>query len=386
MSAFDSELRRVAIHSAAASADLTLPAALPIAALIPSIIGILGIRAAETARRYHLSLPGAPALPSTTTLAQQGIRDGSVLVLSQSSPAPPVRHCDDVPEVVSATLEADDPERGGPTTRITLGIIATVFAALAGLFAVPGAAGAPRVLLAAAAATAVSVLAMRVTGCGEAILRAVACCAALVAVAALAGVLTTSPPTAIGSLATLACFGLLELSPRISIMLSGLSPRLSLVGDLDTSDHVASKAIRAGDWLTALHAAFSASATAGAIITVLTSPQWAAVGFGAIAGSLLLLRTRSIGVIATIGGMMVITTTFVAVEVKGLAPGQWVAAVAASLAVATMCLGFVAPTKAMSLSPVARRVVELLECLALVSLVPLTVWNCGAFTAIRDWA
>lgn len=396
VSASDSELRRVAVHSAAASADLTLPAALPIAALIPSILDILGIRDAEAdaeaeakpeaATRYHLSQPGASALPRTTTLAQHGIRDGAVLVLSQSSPVPPVRRCDDVPEVVSATLDATDPDISQPNTQVTLGIIATVFAALAGLFAVPGATGAPHVLLAATAATAASAFAARVTGCDGVTLRGVACFATVVAIAALSGVLTTMAPLVIGSLVTLTSFAVLEVAPRISIVLSGLLPRLSAEPDLDTTDHVANRAIRAGDWLAGLHAAFSASAATGAILTVLASPHWAAVTSAATAGSLLLLRARSMGAITVISGMAILTTTLVVIAVRGLAPGQWVATVAASLALVAMCLGFVAPGNALSLPPIVRRGFECLECLALASLVPLAAWNCGVFSAIRGWA
>ncbi|GAB3006364.1 type VII secretion integral membrane protein EccD [Mycobacterium bourgelatii] len=385
MSASDSELRRVTVHSAAASADLTLPANLPITALIPSIRDILGIRGAETATRYHLSLPGAPALPGTTTLAQHGIRDGSVLVLTKSSPVAPIRRCDDVPEVVSATLAANHPDMTGHTARVTLAVIATVFAALAGLFAVPGPAGTPHVLLATMAATATSVLAMRVTGCDGVILRGVACFATVAAVAALVGVLTTMPPLAIASLVTLASFALLEVSPRISIVLTGLSPRLAADTDLDTTDHVAARATRAGGWLAGLHTAFSASVASGAIVTVLASPHWVAVASAATAGCLLLLRARSMGLVAIIGGMTVATTTFVVVVVRGLVPGQWVAAMAAGLTIVAMFVALRLGSNALALSPIARRGVESLECLALVGLVPLAAWNCGAFSAVSGW-
>lgn len=79
----DPGLRRVTVHAGAQAVDLTLPAAVPVATLIPSIVDILGDRGASpaTAARYQLSALGAPALPNATTLAQCGIRDGAVLVL-----------------------------------------------------------------------------------------------------------------------------------------------------------------------------------------------------------------------------------------------------------------------------------------------------------------
>jgi hypothetical protein len=44
-------------------------------------------------------------------------------------------------------------------------------------------------------------------------------------------------------------------------------------------------------------------------------------------------------------------------------------------------VGFVAP--AIPLSPVVRRGVEVLECLALIATVPLTCWICGLYSAVR---
>lgn len=96
----DPGLRRVTVHAGAQAVDLTLPAAVPVATLIPSIVDILGDRGASpaTAARYQLSALGAPALPNATTLAQCGIRDGAVLVLHKSSAQPPTPRCDDVAE------------------------------------------------------------------------------------------------------------------------------------------------------------------------------------------------------------------------------------------------------------------------------------------------
>lgn len=61
----DPGLRRVTVHAGAQAVDLTLPAAVPVATLIPSIVDILGDRGASpaTAARYQLSALGAPALP-----------------------------------------------------------------------------------------------------------------------------------------------------------------------------------------------------------------------------------------------------------------------------------------------------------------------------------
>lgn len=267
----DPGLRRVTVHAGAQAVDLTLPAAVPVATLIPSIVDILGDRGASpaTAARYQLSALGAPALPNATTLAQCGIRDGAVLVLHKSSAQPPTPRCDDVAEAVAAALDTTARPQCQRTTRLsgalaascitaggglmlvrnalgtnvtrysdatagvvaaaglaallfaviacrtyrdpiaglTLSVIATIFGAVAGLLAVPGVPGVHSVLVAAMAAAATSVLAMRITGCGGITLTAVACCAVVVAAATLVGAITAAPVPAIGSLATLASFG-----------------------------------------------------------------------------------------------------------------------------------------------------------------------------------
>ena len=89
LSAADPGLRRVSIHSGTAVVDVALPAA--DARRHPDPVdrrhrGRPRRRRSNdlTARRYQLSLPARPRCDASTTLAQNGIRDGAVLVLSQS--------------------------------------------------------------------------------------------------------------------------------------------------------------------------------------------------------------------------------------------------------------------------------------------------------------
>jgi len=284
----------VSINAGTAVVDLVLPAGLPVAELIPEIVDILdghgGDRFGDlTAKRYQLSLPGASALPASATLAQSGIRDGAILMLSQPSTPLPAPRYEDVADAVSATVDAiahpwtrratqltgavaasyftgigclilirnalnNDAIRSfgstaaisasagfvamlaavvaqrvyrSPIAGLTLNFIASGFAAVAGFLAVPGAAGGPNTLLAAIAAAVTSVLAMRVTGCGVVMLTAVACFAMVVAAAALAAVITAAPLHAISSVCALISLCLLGLAGRVSIVLSGLSPQLS---------------------------------------------------------------------------------------------------------------------------------------------------------------
>lgn len=459
MSTADPELRRVSVHAGTAVADLSLPAAVPVATLIPSIVDILGHRTDLVDATCHLACPGEAALDASTTLAQNGIRDGAVLVLSRGSTEPPAVRHDDVAEAVAATLEAatTTPRRDAtrltgalaancltivgalvlirntlgtnitrysgatagvaaasslvalliaalahrayrdPIAGLTLSFLATLCAAVAGLFAVPGAPGVPNALLAAISAAVTAVLAARITGCGIVTLTAISCAATVVAVATLVGTITAAPWRAVGSLAALASLGLLEVSARMSIVLARLSPRLPPATDFDdteplpAADELAARAIRADQWLTSLLAAFASSAAVGAISTVLAShgsgaPHFDGVALAVVTSALLLLRARSDidtrrTLVFAVSGMATVTATFATVAAAEPQRGPLIVAAMAIMAAAVVYLSFVAPAR--PLSPVAHRCIDLLELLGLVAMVPLTCWTCGVFGAVR---
>jgi type VII secretion integral membrane protein EccD len=402
-----------------------------------------------------LSLPGAPAMDPSTTLAQNRIEDGAVLVLSRLGTPVPAPHYLDVAEAVSATLDAATPPCGqaqhrqarltgaltavgltgvgglvliwnafsanaardagataavlasagslalglaviahrcyrDPTGGLTLGVIATAFAAVAGFVAVPGPPAISSMLLAAATAAATSVLAMRAAGCGVVTLTAVSCVALVIAGAAFVGVLTAAPLHVIGSASTLASLGLLSMATRASIALTGLSPRLPSTPEVDDTEPsrawVSQRAIRADRWLTSLLTGLSSSATVGAVVTVVAgAPRLSCTAFGAVASALLLVRSRTDDrrrmLAFSISGIVVAATTFGAAAVCTPIHGPWVAAATAMLAAVSLYLGFVAPARA--LSPVIGRGIDLLERLALVATVPLTCWICGLYGVVR---
>lgn len=460
MPATDPGLCRVSIQCGTTAADVALPTGIPVAALTPSIVDILEIHDTDggpSPKRYHLSLAGMPALDPSKTLGQSGIRDGTVLLLTQSSTPPPAPRHHDVAVAMSATLEAaarpGDPARRRSAARIagavaacslvgiggsalirnvysaslsrdlratvgvtalagfiallsativhrvyqdavaglTLNVLAIVFAAVAGFIAVPGAPGVGNVLLAATAAAATSVLAMR--GCGVVALAAVACAALVVAVAALVGVLTNAPLPAIGAVSATISLGLLGIAARASIVLAGLSPRLPPTPDADDGEkcdpNLSARTLRADNWLSSLLGGFSSSAALGAVVTVLAgAPRLSCMVFGGITGALLLLRSRSGDSTRTltfaVSGFSIVATTFGVAAFRAPGHGPWVVTAAATLSGAAICLGFVAP--AITLSPLARRCAESLEWLALAAIVPLTVWIWGLYAAARGFS
>lgn len=443
------------MHWHTAAVDVALPAEIPVAELLPSIVDILGVdRPDGEAVRYRLSVPGATGLDPSMSLAQQGIGDGAILVLSRSaSPLPGPRYFD-VADAVAATLDAATEPRDGPGHRravrsigaaaamlatgvgglvilrnafdgnatrdpattavllassaLTLGLaaiahrgyadrsaglvlsaIATAFAGIAGFAAVPGQPGVPHVLLAAAAAGVASVVAMRVSGCGVVPLTAVSCCAAVIALAAMAGVISGASLCAVASAAGLGSVGLLTLAPRASIALAGLSPRPGTreVSGIEPGDAgVHRQAVRADGWLTGLLAGLSVSATVGAVVTVLAgAPRPSCTALGVLTGALLLLRSRSTDIrrmlVFAISGIAIVATTFGVVALRTSVHGPWAAATTTASVVVAAYFGFVGPAR--PVSSVLRRGVAQLEWLALAAMVPLTCSIWGIYGRVR---
>ncbi|HZU46045.1 MAG TPA: type VII secretion integral membrane protein EccD, partial [Mycobacterium sp.] len=252
----------------------------------------------------------------------------------------------------------------------------------------PGGPAAPNVLLAAMAAAVISVLALRVTGCGAVTFTATACCMIVAAVTALVGIVTAAPLHVVALAPTVASLGLLALSARLSVALAGLSPQLSTDdAPAPSPDPLSAKAIRADACLTTLVAGWSVSAATGAAIEAYSTgiPRGGGVAFAAVTAAVLLLRTRAEvdlvrRLVLTVTGTATLTASFVAAAAA--APQlPWIAAATATLAAAPLCLGFITP--AVTLSPVARRGIDLLEYLALAAIVPLAGWVCGLYGAVR---
>ena len=267
---------------------------------------------------------------------------------------------------------------------LTLSLIATAFAATAGFLAVPGAPGLPNVLLAATAAAVAASLAMRVSDCGESTLTAVSGFAALVAVAAFAGVATGAPLYVVGAVSALVSLGLLGVAAHAAVVLAGLSPKPA--GSDTAVDDVSAKALRADAWLSTLLAAFSSMAALGAIVTILAgTPRSGCTAFAAATGALLLLRANSAdrnrNLVCVITAVVAIGTTFGLAAIRAPEHGPWITAGTTLAVAAAVYLGFVAP--GISFSPIARKSVELLECLVLIAMVPLTCWICGLYSAAR---
>jgi type VII secretion integral membrane protein EccD len=437
-------MRRLSIHTGTARVDLVLSATVAVGLLIPAIVDALAgcsdIHAGQLAVRYQLFTLDGAALDASKTLAQSGVRDGTTLTLTRPPTdfIPPL--CDDIAEAVSSVVagtercwtrpiaqsvgavvascwtgvgavvllrtafDANAAHRAGcvgvaaaasalslaaaaagrvfsgDRASLMLGLMATGFAALAGLVAVPGGPGAPNALVAAAAGGTCAVL-VRIMVCDAVLFEVLACFATTCLSAVLVCVLAAEPLPFIGpGLATIS-LAMTEAAPTISVMLARLSPAARIAG----AERLRASALRAHGRFTSMTAAFSASAALGAVSTLFRM-SLASIIFAAVIGGVMMLRARTHHDVVraaplVVCGAVIVGAAFIATAAGYPHRAPHVAVLATALGWLALYAGFVG--RPATVSPVGRRSLELLERFAFIMVVPLTFWLCGLLGAVR---
>ncbi|MGV9409118.1 type VII secretion integral membrane protein EccD [Nocardia sp. NPDC003693] len=284
------DLARVTILAKHTQVDMAIPVDVPVALLIPSVVDMVArhSRANEfdndgetfEPHEWVLARIGEPPLSNSLSLAEQGVRDGELLMLENAGHTAPTPLFDDIMYNV-AIADADHFRGWNPRTArwtgsilavlamlvgclgllaapaavpgwvsgtialfvtVLLVVAATVLARMyddsatalvlggcalpaaftAGMLIVPGEYGWANLLLGAVLTGAVAVLARRVSGVGPGLFAGAATLAVFAIPAALVGLLTDVPNKAVGAGAAAA--GLLgsALAPRLSILLAAL--------------------------------------------------------------------------------------------------------------------------------------------------------------------
>jgi type VII secretion integral membrane protein EccD len=420
----------------------TVTVGLLIPGIVDALAGGSDFSAGQTAVRYQLSTIGGTALEASKTLMELGIRDGTTLNLTRPTTefVPPA--CDDTAEAVSAVvaaierrwsrravqlvgvlvascwigisaalllrlaLDANGVHRAGcvgvaamisllaflaavvacrvfseDSAGLTLGLMATGFAALAGLLAVPGGPGAPNALFAAAAAGTCAAM-VRVMACHAMLFEVLAFFATSCSAAALVCVVFAEPLPVIGPGLAATSLGLIEAAPPMSVMLTRLSPDTPSAG----ADELHAAAWRAYGRLTSLIAAFSASAASGAVSAVFQMSPVTIV-FAAVIGCVMMVRARTHQDVIRAASLVICGAVTLSAAIIASAAGypHWVlpiAVLATALGVLALYAGFVG--SATTISPTGRRSLELMEYFAFAIVVPLTCWLCGLFGAVRS--
>ncbi len=440
-----SDACRVGVHFESTTMDFVLPADVSVAMMIPSIVHRVATSSPdgwqEVPTDWQLSrLEGCP-ISSRSSLRDNDVRDGDVLLLSRVGAALPAPPTDDpiaeissslgamprwtpaATQVVVATvtlyctgltgfalLQAESLESPviaaalatvaliaavayarayqETLTAVTLGISAMAWAAVAAYRAVPGAAAAPKLMLAGAVGATVSVLVMRYTASGITVFSATASCGLLVAAAACLRVFLPVHVAAMGAVLAAVAAGLLMATARLAIWAGRLPvPRLPAASARNDSvlQDIAGRARHVHAIITGLICGLSTTAAFGAGIAAYAGPL-SCSGYATLIGVVLVLRAgmhvdlvQSAALIAS--GTACFGPVFFHVTHAWPQHQHWISLVAVVAAAAT--IGLSSASRPPSTSPIKRRLIELTEYAALACIVPLACWVCGVFTVVR---
>jgi type VII secretion integral membrane protein EccD len=400
--------------------DVALPAGMPVAALLPAIVELAGQPSSESPRGWRLDRIGGPTLNESITLVDNDVHDGDVLVLAPSD-APPLGllqwdSCQTVADsgsssevgsvrsevtgvwaAVVGSLALCSSAAGQSTVHLLIAMIGTCtaggfaissrsaatglasvpLAAAAGFLAVPSGPGAANVFLAAVAAATMSLLMLHWIDDGSTALAATACVSTLVAVSAVAPVVGPVPIATVGAASAVVALGVLAVSGRISILLSGLAPDRQ-------ADDADARAVRGHAALTGLVAGCSVGAALGVVLVAVgchqhDAPGAAGAGFGAVVALALLLRVRTHADARrrwalTIAGMVSVSTVFVIAVTTMPDQVAW-----ASVTLVTIGIGASRPRRFAA----AGRAFAGLEYAMLFAVVPLACWVGGVYATVR---
>ncbi|CAN5457602.1 hypothetical protein BH11ACT6_BH11ACT6_50020 [soil metagenome] len=376
--------RRVTVYIDACAIDLALPAQVPVAVLTPAIrdtLHTLGGPAGSPTDR--LSVPGHGSLDPALTLAENGIRDGAVLIMATCEAADATSTVID-PAAAVAAIRPTRHWLAQPAVARRVGALTSiVMAALTGFLLVPGGPGLPNVLLASAAAAAVTVISAHAGGDRSAVIAAAACLTVLSTAVALTATLAGLHAAYAGALLTAISVALLTLAGRMVVRVHGMSPAL-----FDDREQLAAMAAGARTLLGGLVGGAAAGAALGVLAAVSAAASWPRCAFATVVAMVLCLGVRDHPEPLPAGALLlaaIICGGAALVILDQLLPMQsWLVCLATATVGAVALWGGVRPPS-VTLSPVAARALTVVEHLLLMAVVPLACWSAGAFQLVRGW-
>ena len=386
----ESDTCRVAIHSGEGHVDVVLPNTVPVDLLMPPLCdvvdGSLGIAEKWTTPLPRVLRPiGKPPLDGSKTLSENGITDGDVLSLTTPPllvpKAPAVDSAACIATLTAAASCGWNPHR----SRAAALMVTVALAGLAGFLTVPGPPGTSHLLLAASAAGVAAAITIRIVTVGRTLIAAQGVACALIATTVLCASVFTEDPRAVGPVLAVGSVGVLVTAGRLTLALCGL-PAMATC-DLDP-DACRAEEVPAftPDCLNALVLGCASAAAFGIILTVGHHPGRSRLALTAVVAGSLLLRARAHRGLLCRTGLLcggVASAAAVLVATRFLLPSATTSLCAAVLIMAAAALwcGYQAPQRIWS--PLAKRLVAVVEYAVLASIIPLGCSALGLYDTVR---
>ena len=399
--------------------DLELPADICVGQLLPQIVDLVHRDSAPMpGLDWLLSRPGELTIDESTSLNDNDVRDGNVLVLTTTEPlVAEWTSCD--PCHATAAAPAPVPRMlpamscvllggfsamalawpaagmaatgrivvgtfltlasaaaaivarrldGDPLICVTLSLCAVIHAGALGFLTVRSGSTVSSMLLASAAMFAAAILLLRVTDCGRIILSAIAASSALISAVTAASVGWGLQTNAGGAALAALSLATLGLAPRLSMAVSGTTPE------------AAPNARRCHHVLTGLVVGSSITAALGAAaVAVGDDSPLRGTAFTAIVALVLLLRART-HVDATRRSALAAAAALSAIAGFATAAAAMPAHVevigALAAIVGAAALGCIVSP---AVSPIVLRAVEIIEYITLAAVIPMACWVAGVY-------
>ncbi|MFN8090094.1 MAG: type VII secretion integral membrane protein EccD [Mycobacterium sp.] len=437
-----SEMCRVSIRAGSREVDLTLPVHIPLGEIVPATIDLViandnDLRAEFAGRAVDLCRVGVPPLDPSRSLAQSGVTDGDLLILTTQHITPPTYRFDPCSTIRDVTAAAPP---GGPPlskTYVTAGLLcwagiaelcflagllangqqshaviagmastvasavaamafrrndasrilsawsavwAATFASVAGALAIPGHLSASHLLLAMSACSTTAFGLGRLLGCGTDVLLAISGSSGLAAVAAFGATLNWWAPVAVGPILVAASLAALPAGPRIAALIARLSP-----ADVD-EDELLERATQARGILSLWVTASSGSTALGCLLSATFGSGGVAEGFLILAAAIVLLshirrhRDPLPATALAVSGATAVTALllFAASGDFGWAPWLFSGLIPLILAYVWVAVGTARPEL-----PFGKQIAEGIEFAMATAVPPLACWAMGLFSAVR---
>lgn len=343
-------MRRVSIRAGSREVDVNLPAHIPVGEFLPATVDLVTssddqLRASLVGRSVGICRVGVPPLEPSRSLAQDGVADGELLILTTEHIAPPIYRfdpCSVIREAAESASSSPNPPSphlpsppawpmallcwGGGVELFFLAralthpqqshalvaglsssfiaalaaatfrrrdstrslsamsaVWAAVFAAASGALAVPGHLTASHLLLAMSACSTVALGLAQLPGCGTTVLVPISGASGLATFVALGPALNWWPSAAIGPSLVLASLTTLALGPRLATLVARLAVEDSVDEDLYR------RTISARGYLSKFVSTSACGAALGSVLTAAGGRGGVATGSLILAGAAVLL-------------------------------------------------------------------------------------------------
>lgn len=437
-----SEMCRVSIRAGSREVDLTLPANIPVGEIMPATIDLVtdddkDLRAELAGQAVDLCRVGVPPLDPSRSLAQSGITDGELLILTTQHITPPIYRVDPCSTIRDVTAAAPSSRPPLSATTVTAGLLcwagivelcflvgllakgqqsdaviagiastaaaalaavalrrndetrllsawsavwAAAFASVSGALAVPGHLSASHLLLAMSACSTAAFGLGRLLGCGTDVLLAISGSSGSAAIAAFGATLNWWAPVAVGPMLVAASLAALAMGPRIAALVARLSP-----ADFQDDD-LLQRATRARGILSLLVTASSGSTALGCLLSATCGSGGAAEGCLILAAAIVLLshirrhRDPLPATALAVSGSAAITA-FLLFAASG--DFRWALWLFSGLIPLVLACVWLAAGSARPGIPFRKQVAEGIEFAMAAAVPPLACWAMGLFSAVR---